>query len=73
MLAALQPCVDAGISKTVTLPEQCSLAEVDALFFQAWRDGLKGITVFRPDPRLASVVTDDAAQARRKRPGCIGC
>ncbi|WP_322039968.1 adenosylcobalamin-dependent ribonucleoside-diphosphate reductase [Burkholderia diffusa] len=73
MLAALQPCVDAGISKTVTMPGQCSLAEVDALFFQAWRDGLKGITVFRPDPRLASVVTDDAARARRDGPVCIGC
>ncbi|MBC8845078.1 ribonucleotide reductase-like protein, partial [Escherichia coli] len=36
MLAALQPCVDAGISKTVTMPGQCSLAQVDALFFQAW-------------------------------------
>ncbi len=72
MLAALQPCVDAGISKTVTLPRQCSLAQVDALFFQAWRDRLKGITVFRPDPQLASVVTDDAAQ-QRDGAVCIGC
>ncbi len=73
MLAVLQPCVDAGISKTVTMPGQCSLAQVDALFVQAWRDGLKGITVFRPDPQLTSVVTDDAAQARRDGPVCIGC
>lgn len=73
MLAALQPCVDAGISKTVTLPDRCSLAQVDALFVQAWRDGLKGITVFRPDPRLAAVVMDDATQARRDGPVCIGC
>ncbi|RQR86776.1 MULTISPECIES: adenosylcobalamin-dependent ribonucleoside-diphosphate reductase [unclassified Burkholderia] len=73
MLAALQPCVDAGISKTVTMPGQCSLAAVDALFFQAWREGLKGITIFRPDPRLASVVTDDAAHARRDGPVCSGC
>ncbi|WP_321820182.1 MULTISPECIES: adenosylcobalamin-dependent ribonucleoside-diphosphate reductase [unclassified Burkholderia] len=73
MLAALQPCVDAGISKTVTMPGQCSLAAVDALFFQAWREGLKGITIFRPDPRLASVVTDDASHARRGGPVCIGC
>ncbi|WP_322076918.1 adenosylcobalamin-dependent ribonucleoside-diphosphate reductase [Burkholderia cepacia] len=72
MLAALQPCVDAGISKTVTLDSQCSLAQVDALFFAAWRDRLKGITVFRPDPRLASVVTDDTAQLRDGAV-CIGC
>lgn len=72
MLAVLQPCVDAGISKTVTMPGQCSLAQVDALFFQAWRDGLKGITVFRPDPQLAAVVTDDAAQPRDGA-ACIRC
>ncbi|MEB4734139.1 ribonucleotide reductase-like protein, partial [Burkholderia contaminans] len=68
----LLPCVDAGISKTVTMDSQCSLAQVDALFFAAWRDRLKGITVFRPDPRLASVVTDDTAQ-RRDGAVCIGC
>ncbi|QTO23886.1 adenosylcobalamin-dependent ribonucleoside-diphosphate reductase [Burkholderia seminalis] len=72
MLAALQPCVDAGISKTVTMPGQCSLAQVDALFFQAWRDRLKGITVFRPDPQLASVVADDAARPCDNAV-CISC
>ncbi|MEN8517729.1 adenosylcobalamin-dependent ribonucleoside-diphosphate reductase [Burkholderia sp. RS02] len=72
MLAALQPCVDAGISKTVTMPGQCSLSQVDELFFLAWRERLKGITVFRPDPQLASVVTDDAAQ-QRDGAVCINC
>ncbi|UOB59093.1 adenosylcobalamin-dependent ribonucleoside-diphosphate reductase [Burkholderia pyrrocinia] len=72
MLAALQPCIDAGISKTVTMPGQCSLSQVDELFFLAWRERLKGITVFRPDPQLASVVTDDAAQ-QRDGTVCINC
>ncbi|MGY4730336.1 adenosylcobalamin-dependent ribonucleoside-diphosphate reductase [Burkholderia pyrrocinia] len=72
MLAALQPCIDAGISKTVTMPGQCSLSQVDELFFLAWRERLKGITVFRPDPQLASVVTDDAAQ-QRDGAVCINC
>ena len=72
MLAALQPCVDAGISKTVTMRGQCSLSQVDELFFLAWRERLKGITVFRPDPKLASVVTDVAAQ-QRDGAVCINC
>ncbi|PRE16993.1 adenosylcobalamin-dependent ribonucleoside-diphosphate reductase [Burkholderia multivorans] len=72
MLAALQPCIDAGISKTVAMRRQCSLSQVDALFFLAWRERLKGITIFRPDPQLASVVVDDAAR-RRNRPVCVGC
>ncbi|AOI68584.1 adenosylcobalamin-dependent ribonucleoside-diphosphate reductase [Burkholderia ubonensis] len=72
MLAALQPCVDAGISKTVTVDQRCSLSQVDALFFLAWRERLKGITIFRPDPQLASVVADDAAN-RADKPACIAC
>ncbi|MGU7784597.1 adenosylcobalamin-dependent ribonucleoside-diphosphate reductase [Burkholderia sp. PU8-34] len=61
MLAALQPCVDAAISKTVNVDRRCSLAQVDALFFAAWRERLKGITIFRPDPSFASVIVGGIA------------
>ncbi|RQS76938.1 adenosylcobalamin-dependent ribonucleoside-diphosphate reductase [Burkholderia sp. Bp8963] len=61
MLAALQPCVDAAISKTVNVDRRCSLAQVDALFFAAWRERLKGITIFRPDPAFASVIVGGSA------------
>ena len=56
MLAALQPFVDAAISKTVTIAADSSPEQVDALFFSAWKAGLKGITVFRPDPNLEAVM-----------------
>ncbi|KWD74131.1 adenosylcobalamin-dependent ribonucleoside-diphosphate reductase [Burkholderia ubonensis] len=55
MLAALQPCVDAAISKTVNVDRRCSLAQIDALFFAAWRERLKSIRIFRPDPTFPSV------------------
>ena len=47
MLAALQPFVDGGISKTVPLAPNASAEQVAALFRHAWRAGLKGVTVFR--------------------------
>ncbi|KVD88310.1 ribonucleotide reductase-like protein [Burkholderia ubonensis] len=72
MLSVLQPCVDAGISKTVTVDRRCSLAQVDALFFLAWRERLKGITIFRPDPLLTSVVAGDAA-SQADRSVCTAC
>ena len=58
----ISPCwrrcspVDAAISKTVPLPPECTAAEVGALFLQAWRLGVKGLTVFRPDPRMPAVL-----------------
>lgn len=49
MVAAVQPYVDGAISKTLNLPASTSADEVGALFLKAWRDGLKGLTIFRPN------------------------
>jgi ribonucleoside-diphosphate reductase alpha chain len=49
MVAAVQPFVDGAISKTLNLPADASVDTVAALFVQAWREGLKGLTIFRPN------------------------
>jgi ribonucleoside-diphosphate reductase alpha chain len=72
MLAALQPCVDAAISKTVMIDRHCPLSQVDTLFFAAWRERLKGITIFRPDPSLDAVVVGDAS-AHTETMACVAC
>ncbi|SIT30895.1 ribonucleoside-diphosphate reductase class II [Achromobacter sp. MFA1 R4] len=58
MLGALQPFVDAAISKTVPVPTDCSVERAQALFMSAWRLGLKGLTLFRPEPGLDAVLGD---------------
>lgn len=63
MQAALQPWVDAAISKTVPLPPASTPADVGALFLQAWRQGVKGLTVFRPDPAMTAVLEPAPDQA----------
>ena len=47
MVAAVQPYIDGAISKTVNLPASTSIDTVSDLFMQAWRQGLKGVTIFR--------------------------
>jgi ribonucleoside-diphosphate reductase alpha chain len=49
--AAFQDHVEAGISKTINLPPEASVAEVRAAIVMAHRLGLKGITVFRNESR----------------------
>lgn len=73
MLAALQPFVDAAISKTVTVSSGATAGEIDALFFDAWRAGLKGITVFRPDETLDAVLVGDTTALSAGRASCSGC
>ena len=56
MVAEVQPCVDGAISKTLNLPADASAETVADLFMQAWRQGLKGLTVFRAGGMRSAVL-----------------
>jgi ribonucleoside-diphosphate reductase alpha chain len=47
MQAAVQRHVDAAVSKTVNLPARATVDDVAGIFVDAWRAGVKGITVYR--------------------------
>jgi ribonucleoside-diphosphate reductase alpha chain len=56
MVAAVQPFVDAGISKTVHLSEQLPWERLATLYTNAWRLGLKGLTCWRPGATSSGVL-----------------
>jgi ribonucleoside-diphosphate reductase alpha chain len=47
MLAALQPFVSGGISKTVNVPAETSPAAIAELYLEGWRLGLKALAIYR--------------------------
>lgn len=47
MMAAVQPFVSGGISKTVNLPNDCAVEDIEKIYRMAWKLGLKSITVYR--------------------------
>jgi ribonucleoside-diphosphate reductase alpha chain len=47
MMAAVQPFVSGAISKTVNLPHDTAIEEIEEIFRRAWRLGLKSISVYR--------------------------
>ena len=57
MQAAIQPYVDNAISKTINAPTAMSFAEFQDVYAQAWRLGLKGVTVFRPNPVTGAIIS----------------
>ena len=57
MVAAVSPFIDSAISKTVNVPESYPHAEFKDLYLQAWKAGLKGITTYRPNAVLGSVLS----------------
>ncbi len=63
MQAAIQPYIDAAISKTVNVPEDYPFEDFESLYLEAWHAGLKGITTYRPNSVLGSVLSVDRAEA----------
>lgn len=61
MQATWQKHIDASISSTVNLPNSATIDDVKDLYMYAWKQGLKGITVFRDGcKRLGILTTDDS-------------
>lgn len=63
MVAAVAPFIDSAISKTVNVPEDYPYEEFKALYMDAWKDGLKGITTYRPNATRGAVLSVEAPKA----------
>jgi ribonucleoside-diphosphate reductase alpha chain len=64
MQAALQPHVDSSISKTVNCPAEMSFEAFKDVYFDAYRQGLKGCTTYRPsEVRGAVLLAGDGQSA----------
>jgi len=56
MIAAVQPYIDAAVSKTVNVPEDYPFDQFKQLYLAAWKEDLKGITTYRPNNVIGSVL-----------------
>ncbi len=64
MQAQLQPFVDNAISKTINVAPDIAFSAFQDIYHQAHRLGLKGCTVFRPNPVTGTILSEAAvAQA----------
>jgi ribonucleoside-diphosphate reductase alpha chain len=53
MMGAVQPFISGAISKTVNLPEDVTVEDVEQLHIDAWRMGIKAIAVYRDNCKVA--------------------
>ena len=57
MQAAAQTWVDSAISKTINCPEDISFEDFQDVYLQAWEQGCKGCTTYRPNAVTGSVLS----------------
>jgi ribonucleoside-diphosphate reductase alpha chain len=59
MMAAAQPFISGAISKTVNMPEEVTVEEVEELFMESWRLGLKAVAIYRDNCKVAQPLSAD--------------
>jgi ribonucleoside-diphosphate reductase alpha chain len=70
MMGAVQPFVSGAISKTVNLPQDATVKDVEQIYFESWRLGIKAVALYRDGSKLSqplatgSKKTEEAAAAQ---------
>ncbi len=74
MMSAVQPFISGAISKTVNMPEDVSVEDVEQLHMDAWKMGLKAVAIYRDNCKVAQPLsmakkdTSDQAQPGAAEP-----
>jgi ribonucleoside-diphosphate reductase alpha chain len=63
MMAAVQPFLSGAISKTVNLPTDCTVEDIEDAYIQAWKLGLKAIAVYRDGCKRTQPLSTNLGQA----------
>ncbi|MGH8833523.1 MAG: vitamin B12-dependent ribonucleotide reductase [Actinomycetes bacterium] len=57
MMAAVQPFLSGAISKTVNMPESATVEEIEEIYFEGWRLGLKALAIYRDNCKVGQPLT----------------
>ena len=62
MMAAVQPGLSGAISKTVNTPESATIEDIEKIYFEGWKLGLKALAIYRDNCKVGQPLSD----ARKK-------
>ena len=62
MMAAVQPHLSGAISKTVNMPESATAEDIEGIYFEGWKMGLKALAIYRDNCKVGQPLSD----ARKK-------
>lgn len=60
MMAAAQPFLSGAISKTVNLPHESSVQDIEDVYTEAWKLGLKAVAVYRDGSKMSQPLSGKA-------------
>jgi len=66
MMAAVQPFLSGAISKTVNLPESATVEEIEQVYMDSWKLGLKATAVYRDNCKVGQPLSDGKGDNKGK-------
>lgn len=66
MMSAVQPFISGAISKTVNMPEDVTVEDVEQLHIDAWKMGIKAIAIYRDNCKVAQPLSTTDKNAEKK-------
>ena len=69
MMAACQPFLSGAISKTVNLPESATVEEIEDVYLQSWKLGLKATAIYRDNCKVGQPLSDGKSDQAKKDQG----
>lgn len=68
MMAAVQPFISGAISKTVNMPEEASVEDVEQLHIESWKLGLKAVAIYRDNCKVAQPLSMAKKEGAEEKP-----
>jgi ribonucleoside-diphosphate reductase alpha chain len=69
MMAAVQPFLSGAISKTVNLPHDATPEDIEQIYMQAWKLGLKAIAIYRDGSKRTQPLSTKKPDAQAEAVG----
>ncbi|OXM66525.1 MULTISPECIES: vitamin B12-dependent ribonucleotide reductase [Amycolatopsis] len=63
MMAAVQPFLSGAISKTVNMPETATVEDIEEIYFQGWKLGLKALAIYRDNCKVGQPLSSAKKKA----------
>jgi len=67
MMGAVQPFVSGAISKTVNMPEECTVEDIMETYIESWRLGLKAVAIYRDNSKKVQPMSSGSGSKAEKK------
>ncbi|MGH3389063.1 MAG: vitamin B12-dependent ribonucleotide reductase, partial [Actinomadura sp.] len=71
MMAAVQPFLSGAISKTVNMPENATIEDIEKVYFEGWKLGLKALAIYRDNCKVGQPLSIAKKKKEEEKPATV--